>query len=267
MKLDKLDLNRNLHQELIAVDILIEKYGVAEDDRLTRDHIDQRRQLFAEYEQTLTSFLSATTEERQEIGLYQVEPELDEFIGLWCGQIRNVEFRPIYLTDPEYCQRFIDCYLPKSWNWETDFVLLVNPFDEKILLELAKRGQKNIIIMRTKTSTVFNESITKQFGEFWEISSLEELEQSLILYPCKVSNICHLDCLGHSETEIDSKTISKIVKEGIYARQLNMNTIGKHSIKWATNTIKNIPNILSYRNINCISMSVSYTHLTLPTKA
>ncbi len=259
MKLDKLDLNRNLHQELIAVDVLIEKYGVAEDDRLTRDHIDQRRQLFAEYEQTLTSFLSATTEERQEIGLYQVEPELDEFIGLWCGQIRNVEFRPIYLTDPEYCQRFVDCYLPKSWNWETDFVLLVNPFDEKILCELAKRGQKNIIIMRTKTSTVFNESITQQFGEFWEISSLEELEQSLILYPCKVSNICHLDCLGHSETEIDSKTISKIVKEGIYARQLNMNTIGKHSIKWAVNTIKNIPNILSYKNINCISMLGSKT--------
>lgn len=259
MKLDKLELNRNLHRELIAVDGLIEKYGVAEDDRLTREHIDQRRQLFAEYEQTLTSFLSAKTEERQELGLYQVEPELNEFISLWCGQIRNVEFRPIYLTDPEYCQRFIDCYLPKSWNWETDFVLLVNPFDEKILLELAKRGQKNVIIMRTKTSTVFNESVTQQFGEFWEISSLEELEQSLILYPCKVSNICHLDCLGHSETEIDSKTISKIVKEGIYARQLNMNTIGKHSIKWATNTIKNIPNILSYRNINCISMLGSKT--------
>lgn len=259
MKLDKLELNRNLHQELIAVDALIEKYGVAEDDSLTREHIDQRRQLFAEYEQTLTSFLSAKTEERQELGLYQVEPELNEFISLWCGQIRNVEFRPIYLTDPEYCQRFIDCYLPKSWNWETDFVLLVNPFDEKILLELAKRGQKNVIIIRTKTSTVFNESVTQQFGEFWEISSLEELEKSLLLYPCKVSNICHLDCLGHSETEIDSKTISKIVKEGIYARQLNMNTIGKHSIKWATNTIKNIPNILSYKNINCISMLGSKT--------
>ncbi|MDA7560663.1 DUF115 domain-containing protein [Alphaproteobacteria bacterium] len=259
MKLDKIELNRNLHQELIAVDALIEKYGVEENDKLTRDCIDQRRQLFAEYERTLTSFLSATAEGHEDTGVYQVEPELDEFISLWCGQIRNLEFRPIYLTDTEYCQRFIDCYLPKSWNWETDFVLLVNPFDDQILLELLKRGQKNVIIMRTKTSKVFDKNIVEQFGEFWEISSLKELEQSLIFYPRKVNNICHFDCLGHSETEIDSETISKIIKEGIYARQLNMNTIGKHSIKWATNTIKNIPNILSYKNINCISMLGSRT--------
>ena len=65
------------------------------------------------------------------------DPELGEFVDLWCGQIRNLEFRPIYLTDAEYCQRFVDCYLPKSWNWETDFVMLINPFDETLLLELA----------------------------------------------------------------------------------------------------------------------------------
>lgn len=255
MKLDKFELNKKLHQELIAVDELIAKYGIEEDDRLTRDCIDQRRQLFAEYEQTLVNLVSADSANNHIVkNLYRPDPELGEFVDLWCGQIRNLEFRPIYLSDIEYCQRFVDCYLPKSWNWETDFVMLINPFDESLLRELLGRGQKNVIIFRTKTSKSFDSSLRNQFSEFWEISSLEELEQALKFYPNKVSNICHLDCMGHSEVEIDSEKINKIVKESIYVRQINMNTIGKHSIKWATNTIKNIPNILKHKNIRSVSL-------------
>lgn len=252
MRLDKFELSNKLHQDLIAVDNLIAEYGVAEDDNLTRVYIDQRRQLFAEYEQTLVGVIS--TDAKSNFNLYRPESELNEFIDLWCGQIRNVEFRPIYLSDPEYCQRFVDCYLPKSWNWETDFVLLINPFDEKILIELARRGQKNLIILRTKSSVLFDENITSKFEEFWEIKELKELENALLFYPRKVSNICHLDCLGKSERDIDSEKINKIVKEGIYVRQINMNTIGKHSLKWANNTIKNIPHFLKYKNISSVSL-------------
>lgn len=260
MKLDKFELNEKLHQELITVDNLVATYGVAEDDKLTRYYIDQRRQLFAEYEQTLIALVHADAGENQpNIKLYQADPELDKFVDLWCGQIRNLEFRPIYLSDIEYCQRFIDCYLPKSWNWQTDFVMLINPFDEKILLELSNRGQQNMIILRTKKSTPFDEDLRDKFNEFWEVSDLKELEQALWYYPVKVSNICHLDCLGHSEVDIDSEKINKIVKESIYVRQINMNTIGKHSAKWASNTIKNIPNILRHNNIKSISLEGSKT--------
>ena len=255
MNLNKIELNEKLHQELIVVDELITKYAVSEDDKLTRDHIDQRRQLFAEYEQTLVALLPSDPEEiHLHKAVYRADSELDEFVDLWCGQIRNLEFRPIYLSDAEYCKRFVDCYLPKSWNWETDFVMLINPFDETLLLELAGRGQKNVIILRTTTSKSFSENLRGKFGEFWEISSLKELEQALWFYPKRVSNICHMDCLGHSEVDIDSKKISKIIKESIYVRQINMNTIGKHSMKWATNTVKNIPNILKYKNINSVSL-------------
>lgn len=260
MKLNKLELNRKLHQELIAIDNLIAEYGVAEDDALTRLYIDQRRQLFAEYEQTLIGIVPEGTEDNtSKLVFYRVDPELDEFINLWCAQIRSLEFCPIYLSDSEYCQRFLDCYLPKSWNWQTDFVMLINPFDEKILNELANRGQKNVIVFRTKTATLFTESLRNKFNEFWEISTLEELERGLWHYPLKVSNICHFDCLGHSEADINSEKINKIVKESIYVRQINLNTIGKHSGKWARNTIKNIPNILEHKNIENVSLTGSET--------
>jgi len=262
MKLDKVkmnstkfELNKKLHQELIMVDDLITKYGVAEDDQLTRNHIDRRRQLFAEYEQTLIGLLSSEPNEKDsELELYRANPELNEFIDLWCGQIRNLEFRPIYLTDQEYCQRFVDCYLPKSWNWETDFVMLINPFEATLLKELANRGQKNIIVLSTKESATFSDGLRSNFDEFWELTSLKELESALWFYPRKVSNICHFDCLGQSESEITSEKITKIIKEGIYVRQINMNTIGKHSMKWATNSIRNIPNILQHENISSLSL-------------
>ena len=260
MKLNKIELNEKLHQELIAVDELITKYAISEDDKLTRDCIDQRRQLYAEYEQTLTNLLRSNPKDNQ-LGatLYQPNPELSEFVDLWCGQLRNLEFRPIYLTDAEYCQRFVDCYLPKSWNWETDFVMLINPFDETLLLELAARGQKNVIILGTTTLKSFSQNLRGQFTEFWEISSLHELEQALQIYPQRVNNICHMDCLGQSEVDIDSEKINKIIQDGIYVRQLNMNTIGQHSMKWVTNTIRNIPSILKYKNISSVSLLNSKT--------
>ena len=115
MKMDKIELNGKLHQELIEVDELITKYAILEDDKLTRDYIDQRRQLFAEYEQTLIGLVSSSPEDnRLHENFYRPDPELGEFVDLWCGQIRNLEFRPIYLTDADYCQRFVDCYLPKK---------------------------------------------------------------------------------------------------------------------------------------------------------
>ena len=260
MKLDKIELNGKLHQELIHVDELITKYAIAEDDKLTRDYIDQRRQLFAEYEQTLIGLVSSSPEDnRLHENLYRPDPELGEFVDLWCGQIRNLEFRPIYLTDAQYCQRFVDCYLPKSWNWETDFVMLINPFDETLLLELAGRGQKKIIILATTTLKTFSEDLRGQFTEFWEISSLYELGQALWNYPLKVNNICHFDCLGQSQVDIDSETIHKIVNDGIYVRQLNLNTIGKHAMKWVTNTIRNIPSLLDHKNIKSVSLLNSKT--------
>lgn len=255
MKMNKIEFNEKLYQELTVVDELITKYAVSKDDELTRDYIDKRRQLFAEYEQTLIGLLSSDPKHGQfDVSLYKSDPELVEFIDLWCGQIRKLEFRPIYLADAEYCQRFVDCYLPTSWNWESDFVMLINPFDETLLLELVRRGQKNVIILATTTLKPFSDYVRDQFNEFWEISSLEELEQGLWRYPQLVNNICHMDCLGQSDLDIDSEKIGKIIKDSIYVRQLNMNTIGKHSIKWTTNTIKNIPSILKYRNINSVSL-------------
>ena len=258
MTLAKIELNEKLYQELVSVDELIAKHGIAENEKLTRKFIDQRRQLFAEYEQSLAAMV-VSQPKLGAVHLYKADPELAEFIGLWCGQIRNLEFRPVYLADAEYCQRFVDCYLPKSWNWDTDFVLLINPFDRKILLELARRGQKKVIILRTKTSTFFEEDVKNKFSEFWEITSLEELEQALFLYPLRVNNVCHLDCLGQSETEIDTAKINKIVKESIYVRQINMNTIGRHSLTWVSNTIKNLPNIAKHPNVSSISLGGSKT--------
>ena len=260
MKLNKIELNGQLHQELTAVDEMIEKYAILEDDKSTRDHIDRRRQLFSEYELTLIGLLPSDPEAKKVLeNLYQPDAELIKFVNLWCGQLRNIEFRPIYLTDAEYCQRFVDCYLPTSWNWSTDFVMLINPFDETLLLELAARGQKNVIIFGTTTLKSFSENIRGQFTEFWEISSLEHLEHTLTHYPVKVSNICHMDCLGQSDADIDSEKINKIINDSIYVRQLNMNTIGLHSMKWVNNSARNIPNIFKHKNINCVSLLNSKT--------
>jgi hypothetical protein len=260
MKLNKIELNGRLQQELTAVDEMIAKYAILEDDKSIRDHIDHRRQLFSEYELTLIGLFPSDPEAKKVLeNLYQPDEELTKFVDLWCGQLRNIEFRPIYLTDAEYCQRFVDCYLPTSWSWNTDFVMLINPFDETLLLELAARGQKNVIIFGTTALKSFSENLRGQFTEFWEISSLEHLELTLTHYPVKVSNICHMDCLGQSDVDIDSEKINKIINDSIYVRQLNMNTIGLHSMKWVNNSVRNIPNIFKHKNINCVSLLNSKT--------
>ena len=113
-----MELNKRLQDELAEIDDIIAQNGVDQDEAATRVSIDKRRQLFAEYEQTLIDV--AIARELDNLPLYQTDPVISEFIQLWCDQLRSIEFRPIYLSDREYCDRFVDCYLPKSWNSSKD---------------------------------------------------------------------------------------------------------------------------------------------------
>ena len=252
-----IELNRRLQDELAEIDDIIAQNGVDQDEAATRVSIDKRRQLFAEYEQTLIDV--AIARELDNLPLYKTDPVISEFIQLWCDQLRSIEFRPIYLSDREYCDRFVDCYLPKSWNWQTDFILLINVFDPNILEVLEQRGQKNVIILNTKVSIKVSLELKEKFATFWEISGLDQLEYLLEHYPLKVSNVCHIDCLGSSEPEITDQRIQAIVKERVYLRQLRLNTMGKHGEKWAVNFANNLPNLCKLSDISALSFGGTKT--------
>ena len=50
------------------------------------------------------------------------------------------------MSDPEYCDRIIDCYLPKIWNWDADLLVLIHPLTRTIIDKLVERRQKNIVV-------------------------------------------------------------------------------------------------------------------------
>lgn len=245
------ELNKQLHQQLLVIDQNISNAGSACDDHLTRKYVDQRRQILAEYESTIIELIRRNAEEKL---FYKPDPVLEEFVELWCEQLKVHEFVPFYLTDIEYCERFIDCYLPKSWNWATDFVLLISPFHKSIFYELRKRGQKKIIVLNPSKALMNFDELEEQFEEFWIIDSLKKLEEALYVYPYKVSNICHMDCLGTSTEEITSEKIQKIVKEGIYVRQININTMGSKGREWSNNHIRNLPKLANLKNVKTIGL-------------
>ena len=78
---------------------------------------------------------------------YSPVAEIDEFINLWCDQVKKIQHERILLSDPDYCDRIIDCYLPKIWNWDADLVVLVHPATKTIIDKLVERGQKNIVVL------------------------------------------------------------------------------------------------------------------------
>ena len=88
--------------------------------------------------------MAATNREHVNVfDYYSPVAEIDEFINLWCDLVKKIPHERILLSDPDYCDRIIDCYLPKIWNWDADLLVLVHPATRTIMDKLIERGQKH----------------------------------------------------------------------------------------------------------------------------
>ena len=125
MQIESNQNSEKLIQGITAQDLLVAEAAIDGLDDPIRSTIDKRRKLLASLEREL---MAATGREHVNVfDYYSPVAEIGEFINLWCDQVKRIPHERILLSDPDYCDRIIDCYLPKIWNWDADLWSLFTP--------------------------------------------------------------------------------------------------------------------------------------------
>ena len=215
--------------------------------------IDARRQARAHLEREAMAALNlenATVED-----IYFSNKELEDFIDLWCGKLNDTKFSTNALANIEYCHCFIDYFIPKTWGWDKDLLVLVHPQDNKIIEALIQRGQKTIVVFNesefcNKMRCDFDQNVNLRF-----CTTPMELAGSI----SKINNrVRHVTTLSCDPFRSDANTIIADVKEAIVLgrkiAQVGVNTRSKFSKSWVKNILENLPNMSKRHSLADLSV-------------
>ena len=247
-----IEINNNtekLIQGITAQDHLVAAAAIDGMDDPIRSTIDKRRKLLASLEREL---MSTTTREYVDVfDHYSPVEEIGEFIDLWCDQVKKIPHTRALLSDPEYCDRIIDCYLPKIWNWDADLVVLVHPETSTVIDKLVERGQKNIVVLIEETVDINVSDISASKATIFLARNEKELANRFSKLKNRVRHITTILC--NPELDDHEEYMNKVnfaLELGRKATQISINTRARFSNSWASNIIINMPKMAQLVNLS-----------------
>jgi hypothetical protein len=237
-----------LVERIEAQDIQVLKAGVQESDDNIRAAIDKRRSLIAMLERQLmakTGKESANVEQ-----VYRGNKDITQFIRIWCDQIRQVEFDRKKFENLDYCHRILDAFLPESWDWNKDLVLLTNPVDETIFRALRSRGQRNVLAFFSEKITIDQNRIQSGFERAILTSDYMILADGISKINTRVRHVTTLHCdPTHPQISEIAEKVQDALKLGRKTAQINVNTNTRFAESWGVNILKNVPNLARNPNL------------------
>jgi hypothetical protein len=235
--------------QIEAQDLKVLHAAIHSSDDIIRNIVDNRRQLIAMLEREL---MAETGRESARIeDVYTSNQDILEFIQLWCDRVKKISFTPSMLSNEDYCHLTIDAYMPQSWNWMTDLVILIYPRDETIFNSLSARGQKNIVAICDPENCVDQQKIAPGFDRVFISTDYLDLADKISKINTRVRHVTTLHC--DPEHPMTAETLEKVqesLKLGRKTAQIGVNTSARFGHSWACNIIKNIPKMAQYPNLS-----------------
>ena len=221
-------------------------------DEPIRSNIDVRRKLLASLEREL---MAATGREYVNVfDYYSPSVEISDFINLWCDLVKRFRTKVIfYLIQP--CDRILDCYLPKVWNWDADLVVLVHPPCRTIVDKLVERGQKNIALYLDKSVDIDLSGIDETTATIVSASEERALAERFSRLKNRVRHVTTIHCRPEqSNYQETSESVRSALKLGRKIGQISINTRARFSDLWAANIIINMPKMAKLSQLSDITV-------------
>ena len=213
MQIEIKDNSEKLIQGIVAQDLLVAKAAIDGLDEPIRSNIDVRRKLLASLEREL---MAATGQEYVNVfDYYSPSAEISDFINLWCDLVKKIPYEGNFLFDPAYCDRILDCYLPKVWNWDADLVVLVHPPCRTIVDKLVERGQKNIALYLDKSVDIDLSGIDETTATIVSASEERALAERFSRLKNRVRHVTTIHCRPEqSNYQETSESVRSALKLG-----------------------------------------------------
>lgn len=240
----------------ISIDQQVAEAAIAGDEFEIRETIDKRRGLRA---LLLRELIASKNNESAEITeAHRTHPEISEFISLWTKRAQKIQFSPELLQNEEYCDLFVDAYIPETWDWANETLIITSLNSDVLLRAFVKRGQKNIILY-LPSDTLPSLSISNELNaSIRYANSFRELKASLAGVRARTRTITKIYCDPFSKDHQKiTEEVDEAIKFGIKDAQINVNTNQYRAGDWAANIIKNMPSMA--KTYNFCNMSVKGT--------
>ena len=235
--------------QIEAQDLKVLHAAIHSSDDIIRNIVDSRRQLIAMLEREL---MAETARESARIeDVYTCNEDILEFIQLWCDRVKKIGFKTTMLSNEDYCHLVIDAYIPQSWNWMTDLVILIYPRDETIFNSLSVRGQKNIVAICDPDNCVDPKKIAPGFDRIFISTDYLDLADKISKINTRVRHVTTLHCdPEHPKTVETLEKVQESLKLGRKTAQIGVNTSARFGHSWACNILKNMPKMTKYPNLS-----------------
>ena len=215
--------------------------------------IDKRRGLRSLLLRELIASKNGSFAEITEV--HKTHPEIAEFISLWTKRVHKLQFSPELLQNKDYCNLFVDAYVPEIWDWANEILIITGLTSDVLLKTFIGRGQNNIVLHRPLEKDL---QASKDFDCGVNIdctNSPHELTACLANIRTRVTTIAKIYCDPFSKNHQKiAAEVDEAVKYGRKDAQINVNTNQYRARDWASNIIKNMPAMAQTFNFSNMSV-------------
>ena len=223
-------VNEKLNERFDEICDEIEKNAISSDEEVLRELVDERRFVHA----SLIEYHSVPEENSLSF------QKANLFLETWTKRIHafcESEKLNEHLWNPEFCQVYLDCFIPLIWNWERDWLVLIKPSEEMIVAALLDRGQKHILIFDP-------EADTKEYDLFnsetlFVAKTIEEIRDFFHNHKYPIRRVNGLFCNKVPSSREEREEINDVLNKAITKHQLNLNTAKVLTKQWIETFISN----------------------------
>ncbi len=235
-KIDFISPEKSLKDELFDLEALIkEKFLIDEEEEKLRKYIDKRRGIISKLEIFNISINKLYPNQNEDAKL--ATEELRLYIDFWCSRILEDKQHLLNLENLNYCQYYLDHKIPKSWDWERDFFIFINPKSEIILEAAVNRGLKNIIVIG---EIDISENILVNLKQIDAINDFKLLFDKIQKQPGIINRFQIANLSNNEQSNLLENKINRFLKNASQVKNFNFSIATSFSEIWLKNFFSNI---------------------------
>ena len=125
-------INNNIGE----IDRTIQEQIFSFQDEEIRKLVDERRHLSS----LLISMQEANEKQSPPTKWYNTNPDVERLLDDWVEKVKKNVSISLDFKDDKFCNDFVDLALPKTWHFENDVIVIVDPPSAKIIKNIINRG-------------------------------------------------------------------------------------------------------------------------------
>ena len=218
--------------------------------------VDQRRQALAELTSELTLAQRQQSTTATATPTHTANQKIKLFVNAWCDRIKTAAPQNKPFLSLQFCDLFLDHTLPKSWNFNTDVLVIHAPISDRILNTAKDRGQKNIVVFDVNKTLQPDELAWASQAGILLCHTTRDIEIAFAILQSPAEQVITISCDPDPAYAKDTRPlINEAITNGKKNRSENTLTATKFGKPWSTNVIKNLHHLAQNPNFHQLGVS------------